>query len=144
MKLTRCALFVALAVVVAGCGSEAYPTAPVSGRVTLDGQPLANAALTFQPIPTADSSIPGPGSGGVTDADGHYTLSVVGTSSRGAVVGKHKVRITMFQKDEADDDRPRKAVKSLVPLRYNSKDTPLAFDVPAGGSQAADFHLTSK
>jgi hypothetical protein len=126
----RLPLLATLALWAAGCGSGQF--APVSGRVTLDDKPLPNAAITFQPVAPKGESTPGPGSGGFTDADGRYTLKVIGPESRGAVVGKHKVRIT-----------PRQKGKPL-PAKYGGKDTILEFDVPAGGTDAADFQLKSK
>jgi hypothetical protein len=131
----------------AGCGGS-YPLAPVSGRVTMDGQPLANAAVTFQPVPTEKGINPGPGSGGFTDADGRYTLKLVSDGSRGAVIGKHIVRITPVPKDgDATEDQqpiepPMKAKRP--PPKSARKDTKLEFDVPPGGTSAADFALTSK
>jgi hypothetical protein len=132
----------ALIVFIAGCGGgQSYSTARVSGRVTLDGQPLANAAVVFQPVAGKDRN-PGPGSGGTTDADGRYTLSVVGTGSRGAVIGKHQVRITLAPEDaDPTDDRPHKHKE--LPAKYNLKTT-LEFTVEPGGTDKADFPLTSK
>jgi hypothetical protein len=124
---------------VMGCGGP-YKFAPISGQVTLNGQPLANASITFQPEASATNNNPGPGSGAFTDADGRYTLKVIGTETRGAVVGKHKVRITLVADADSADDKPKR-VKQL-PGRYNAKTT-LVYDVPAGGSSTADFPLTS-
>src|SRR5262245_61776724 len=76
-----------------GCSSEPFQVAPVSGQVTLDGKPLAHAHVNFKPI-AADTLNPGPGSYGQTDDRGQYTLTVVGLSRGGAVVGKHRVMIT--------------------------------------------------
>jgi hypothetical protein len=137
--LRRVPVLAALAVLSAGCGSESYKTARVSGRVTLNDQPLANAAVMFQPVGAGAN--PGPGSAGVTDADGRYTLLIIGKKTKGAVVGKHKVRITMYQQDDPADDRPRPTKR--LPARYNGKNTELEFDVPAGGSDSADFRLTT-
>ena len=61
-----------------GCGQEPHAIAPVSGRVTLNGKPLPNAGVTFSPMPAGAKVDAGPGSAGVTDADGHYTLKLVG------------------------------------------------------------------
>ena len=64
-----CLLSMVLACALSGCGGGAsYELVPVSGRVTLDGQPLANARVSFQPA--RDQSDPGPGASGVTDAEG--------------------------------------------------------------------------
>jgi hypothetical protein len=142
MMLRRLPLLAALAVCAVGCGGP-HNTVSVSGRVTLDGQPLPKAAVTFQPVLTQGNSNPGPGSGGFTDTDGRYTLKLIGTETRGALVGKHKVRISLVP-PEADpaDDRP-KPFKQL-PAKYSGTNTKLEFEVPAGGTESADFALTSK
>ena len=125
----------------AGCGGLGYKTASVSGRVTLNGEPLANAAVLFQPVAPEGNDNPGPGSAGVTDSEGRYTLTLTGEDARGAVVGKHKVRITLFQKDDSSDDRPK--LYKQIPPKYYGRDTPLEYVVPAAGSASADFQLTS-
>src|SRR5262249_48651873 len=102
-----------------------YSVAPVSGRVTLTGTPLADAAVLFQPVSSDGNENPGPGSTGVTDADGRYTLTLVGKDIKGAVVGKHKVRITMFRKDDSSEDRPKRVKQFQLPARYSDKHTTL-------------------
>jgi len=124
----------------AGCGGP-YKTASVSGRVTLNGKPLANAAVLFQPVATQGDNEPGPGSTGVTDADGHYTLTLIGKKGKGAIIGKHKVRITkMAQESDPSDDRPPPFQQ---PSARRNRETQLEFDVPAGGTDAANFSLSS-
>ena len=66
--------------------------APVSGPSRLNGKPLANASVTFAPLAAAGTMEPGPSSAATTDADGRYTLTLIGKDGRGAVVGKHKVQ----------------------------------------------------
>jgi hypothetical protein len=129
-----------LTALLTGCGGGPYNTARVSGRVTLNGQPLAHAAVTFQPIATHGHLNPGPGSGAFTDSDGRYTLKLIGTETIGAVIGKHEVRITLVPQDSSADDR-QKHSKGL-PARYNKK-TKLEWDVAPGGTDSADFQLTS-
>ncbi|HEV3144277.1 MAG TPA: hypothetical protein VGZ47_10360 [Gemmataceae bacterium] len=126
----------------AGCSREPYRIAPVSGRVTLDGKPLANAAVVFSPLATKDSNDPGPGSGAKTDAAGRFALTIVGKETKGAVVGKHKVRITMIPEVDPNDDRPQRS-KQPLPPRYSGKDTTLEFEVLPSGNNNADFNLTS-
>jgi hypothetical protein len=104
--------------------------------VTLNGQPLENAGVVFQPV--AGVGEQSPSSGGFTDADGRYTLKIVGTESRGAVVGKHKVMITLVDEDPGDD-RPKRARR--IPARYAGKKTVLECDVPPDGRKDADFAL---
>jgi hypothetical protein len=128
-----------------GCGGGPA-VAPVSGTVTMDGKPLANAAVNFQPKASGRDVNPGPGSAGMTDAQGNFTLQVVGTAQNGAVVGRHRVEISAYVRGPGSDsngDRREPAPRNLVPAKYNDHTT-LEFDVPAGGTQAARFDLTSR
>jgi hypothetical protein len=113
----------------------------VSGTVTLDGKPLANALVAFQPMATAGKPNAGMGSTGVTDANGKYTLKTVDTDRSGAVVAKHSVMINMkVEGGELDTLRP--PPKGL-PAKYN-RQSELQFDVQPGGSDAANFDLKSR
>jgi hypothetical protein len=129
-----------LLVVLTGCGGGPYKVAPVSGRVTLNGKPLAKASVSFQPLAEGGKINPGPGSGAFTDSEGRYTLKVDGTDTRGAVIGKHIVRIDLAHEDNSADDRPKRFKR--LPVKYNTK-SKLEYDVPAGGTDSADFQLTS-
>ena len=123
-----------------GCGQEPHAIAPVSGRVTLNGKPLPNAGVTFSPMPAGAKVDAGPGSAGVTDADGHYTLKLVGKPGKGAVIGKHKVSIIMMDDDDPNDDRPKRQRRPQLPAKYNGHTT-LGCDVSSGGTDKADFEL---
>ena len=130
-----------------GCSAQTYKVAPVSGRVTLDGKPLAKAHVHFAPLRSGDNIEPGPTSQGETDADGRYTLSLDNNRSPGAVVGKHKVYIitvdTQVSAGELADAGVKPKRREILPARYN-QETTLTFDVPAGGSDAGNFDLKSK
>ena len=128
--------------VVAGCNS-APGVAPVSGKVTLDGKPVANVHVTFQPLATAGKEDPGVGSYADTDAEGKYTLLTVDADKPGAVAGKHRVECNF--KNTTDDDRePRfRAPAKKLPEKYNVR-SELTFDVPSGGTTEANFDLKSK
>jgi hypothetical protein len=110
----------------------------VSGRVTLNGVPLAKASVMFQPVAEPGGLTPGPSSGGFTDEGGRYTLSLIGKDRRGAVVGRHKVRITLVSEANPADDRPRRMRQ--LPKQFN-RETRLECEVPAGGTDSADFDL---
>ncbi len=136
----------------AGCGSGPV-YAPVSGTVTLDGQPLAGVMVLFQPAAAAGSSdAGGVGSTARTDAQGKYTLAASTPDPRpGALVGRHTVRIATPppagaatgdpDSDAANAPKGAKAFRDPVPPRYNTA-TELSFDVPAKGTDKADFALT--
>lgn len=131
----------------AGCSSE-YPVAPVSGRITMDGQPLAGANVLFQPYhPTGNAQVQleggrGMGSYAVTDDDGRFALKLLENDRTGAAVGHHRVQISIAIDDPADDAGPG-AMANKVPERYWGPDTELTIEVPSAGSTEANFELTS-
>jgi hypothetical protein len=85
--LLRPTLVLVLPIIVfAGCGKDGPQIAPVHGRITLDGQPLASADISFQPTDAKRVSR------GRTDADGRYEL-LYKRGQKGAIVGPHTVRI---------------------------------------------------
>ena len=136
---TRSPLLLVL-VLALGCGDS--KRASVSGTVTLDGKPLPNALVSFQPDGEGQVDA-GPGSTGRTDEKGEYTLQVSG-GGKGAVVGWHKVKISCPVEDgpsNPDEDR-RTPQKDRVPLRYN-RNSALKFEVKPG-SNTADWPLTTK
>lgn len=136
MRRSILSLFPVVTAILAGCGSD--KTAPVSGRITVNGNPLANASVTFAPIGSKDNQEPGPSSAAITDADGRYSLRLIGQEGKGAMIGKHKVRIALQEELDTTTDEPVK-LKQL-PLHYNGQ-TKLEFDVPAGGTESANFDL---
>jgi hypothetical protein len=127
-------------------GCKPYQVAQVAGKVTLDGKPLAKASITFAPMASKGNPAPGPTATGLTDADGRYQL-IFDKNTPGAVVGKCRVYITSVVGDgtveERDGGPPVKRVKDRVPAKYNLN-TELTYDVPAGGSDRANFELTSR
>src|SRR5262245_46077525 len=82
-----------------GCGRTQF--APVSGVVRLNGQPLVGASVSFEPI-LGDKTTYGPGSHGLTDANGQYKLRVSTQDIHGAMVGKHTVRISLEDAPKAN------------------------------------------
>ena len=113
---------------VAGCSSsDAPPLGQVSGTVTLDGQPVADAQLFFVPASGAPSV-------GKTDQKGQYTLAY-DQKLKGAVIGQHTVRITKIGEPGTPND-----TKNLLPEKYNEK-SPLTAEVKAG-QNSLNFQLT--
>lgn len=130
-----------LLVTVLGC-SGGYRFAPVSGIITLNGQPLANADVHFQPVATKDNPNPGPGSHGKTDAAGRYTLRV-DSHQDGAIIGKHRVMVYAYERDPGPQpDAGGRHTRDRVPIRYNER-TQLICDVPDEGKNNADFELST-
>jgi hypothetical protein len=126
-----------------GCGGPKF--AEVSGKVTLNGEPLANATVSFQPIAKRGSIEAGEGSTGKTNEKGKFILKS-STGKSGAQVGEHQVSISALDPKIGErDERPPRGGWPLVdkvPSRYNAK-SELTFHVPRGGTTKADFELTS-
>jgi len=133
-------VIVGLIVCAGGCGGPRV--VPVSGRITLDDKPLANATVIFEPL--SEQKNPGPGSHGKTDADGRFALQLLTQDRQGAIVGWHRVSITAY---EGGDEVPSSGSdmvfrRALLPDEYNA-DTKLKFEVPAAGTAEANFALRS-
>lgn len=147
----RClACFIAL-LILTGCGpgGGSVPTYPVSGKVTLNGAPVAGATVTFSPeqsgIPTAM---------GISDGQGLYKLTTY-TSGDGAGEGSFKVLVYKMSEEDAGPSLPThdptgrgpsaapthsgprgaggKKAASLLPEKYmKASTTPLTKSVQAG------------
>src|SRR6266481_5853627 len=125
---------VLLAALLAGCGGEKLPRlGSVSGIVTMDGQPVTDASVTF------DGAKPGePPSLGKTDSSGKYEL-YYSRGHKGATVGEHVPRISTY--GETGDADNRQLRKETVPSRYNAK-SELKAEVKRG-SNNLNFDLKS-
>jgi hypothetical protein len=66
---------------------------PVSGTVTIDGQPLPHAYVKFMPVPRpGQNPLDGnPGSDAFTDLDGNFTLHQIANDRPGVIVGEHRI-----------------------------------------------------
>ena len=101
----------ALLFVFLGCGSN-EDLASVTGKVTLDGQPLPNALVVFAPTSAGTTSY------GRTSTTGEYEMMFSDTEA-GAWLGENAVRITT--EDVGTGDSP--ASKERVPSVYNARTT---------------------
>jgi len=122
-------LLLAVAAACLGCGgSGPSNVGQISGRVTLDDQPLDGALVTFAPVQ------PGGSTAVVrTDSNGRYASEVE--------VGEHVVSIVTYSAGNPDSDPPRPSVPEKVPVKYNYK-TELKADVKSGSS-TLDWPLKS-
>ncbi|MFH1265855.1 MAG: carboxypeptidase-like regulatory domain-containing protein [Planctomycetota bacterium] len=110
----------------AGCGGagDRPELGQVVGTVTLDGNALAGATVTFQPKQ-------GKSSRGLTDAQGHYELIYL-RDIKGAAIGPHKVMITTATEG---------ALQEKLPARYH-RESELNKEVKVGPN-TIDFPLTN-
>ena len=134
-----------LLVLITGCGEE-RKFAPVTGQVLLDGQPVADVLVHFQPHLEAPKQGQAPDavdSSGVTNAEGKFELRLADTDKPGALVGKHQVRFSDRRATADQDGGPTPmAPKSRFAARYS--DSTQEFEVPAEGTDKANFQLTSR
>lgn len=140
----RLLLFFVLLFTSVGCGGSEFEFAPVAGIVTLDGEPLPNAKVRFEPMSTEETSVVGPGSFGTTDSEGRYELISV-KNDQGAVVGPHVVRIGTLKTrlNPNDLDKVETLAKEVVPRIYNTS-TQLTMYVTEEGTSEANFALTAE
>jgi hypothetical protein len=110
----RSAFLLCLVGLVVGCGGG-REIATVSGKVMLDGQPLADARVNFQP--SGGGRNPGIGSFGKTNAQGEYTLTLIDEKGEGAIVGSHRVMIKATAAGNGDpaDDKQRAGADRVPP-----------------------------
>jgi hypothetical protein len=114
-----------------GCSQRGFELAPVTGTVTMDGEPLPHALVRFLP---QEGTVNRP-STGVTNMDGSYRL-LYSAREEGAIVGPVNVEITT-----GDPEQP-KLYPETIPSKYNIETT-LKRDV-ASGENIFDFDLESK
>ena len=141
--LVVCVLIVLALRVPAGHGMMV----PVSGVVTLDGEPIANIQVLFQPTSgTAADPIFSPGSHGTTNAEGRYKLKW--SDGSGAIYGEHVVTLMykdpnkMSPEDFINEDGSEEPLVFRLPK--NARDGSIRFTVPKGGTDQADFAFRSE
>jgi hypothetical protein len=125
LRRQRYLLCCALVLLAAGCGSQGTRRAPVVGKITLGGQPIAGANVTFVPVEAG-----APSATGTTDQDGKYRLQTLGRGP-GALVGEHRVCVALRVEAPAGKSSDpnylrnkmrRPMGKPLLPERYFDPD----------------------
>jgi len=122
-----------------GCGGGSdVDLVKVSGTVTMNGEPVADAEVLFKPVAGGRLSH------GKTDAEGHYTLEYLPGQS-GAIVGAHQVSVSTYVEPDTDSSDPEKLAgrKETIPAEFNSRTT-LAAELEPAGSTVLDFNLEAE
>ena len=129
----------------AGCGGGG-PTLPVSGIVTLDGEPLANASVTFYPESEVQGVV-----GGVakTGSDGKFVVTGAKGDS-GLAPGKYKVTVSKGVLKTPSGEESVGAVieeidlkDELPPIYSSPSKTVLSYSV-TGDGKPIEIKLDSK
>lgn len=154
--------------VVSGCGDSGPLLIPVTGTLSLDGQPLGFKAVTLLPI----EGTPGHGASGYTDGAGSLTLLAIVPGAirdfKGCPPGRYQVVITepllplteesfrTASQSEVNGEnepavavfmpksQPKRTEKGVIPSIYTSAtSSPLVAEV-AEGSEIINLELNSK
>jgi len=129
--------------IVAGCSPSGPAFAPVNGRLTSQGKPVAEVQVEFWP------DVTGPRSIGMTDADGRYSLTSDDGEHEGAVVGSHKVvLVDLIAYGKVPITKPRDIEKinlksaRIGPQFSNPNQTKLKKEVASGKENTIDLEVT--
>jgi hypothetical protein len=151
-RFTHVLVFTAVGLAAAGCSGsgDELPREPVSGKVTLDGQALADGAIQFMPATSATgekTAVAQPG--GATIKNGQFSIP----RETGLVPGSYNVAINAAERG-AEQTKPagpgtgQKGAKGrvpneLIPAKYNAQ-TVLTVEIKKGGASDLKFDLQSK
>src|SRR6478672_12898555 len=108
-----CIAVFAMLVLACGCSRRPANVVRVKGKVTLGGQPLASAIVTFSPVSEGSSSR------GFTDANGEYVLNH-SPGVDGAAIGEYNVWITTHRDGDPLAKPPIAELPEKVPFKYRS------------------------
>lgn len=118
----RWLLAVGACAIAVGCGTR---TAPLEGKVTFQGMPIAEGTITLEPA----------GKGGVVASP----ISQ-GTFRANAAPGKYRIMFSAYQtaNTPGPDGKPHKI--QYLPSKF-TVDSQIAVDVPREGNKKLDFDL---
>lgn len=135
--LQVCAALSLLAVLAAGCGPKGTDTVKVSGKVTMEGEPISMGTISFV---AADGNTP---SGGGVIKDGAYTAQVPPGEKVVLVIGnKHVGQEREFE--DMPNSPMRDKYEQITPPSYNAAhETSLKASI-TGPKEGLDFALTKK
>lgn len=122
----------ALLILTTGCTGDNYPSMyPVSGVITMDGKPLANAQLGFVPVTDDGEGFSGVGA---AESDEQGRFEVYFAEYTGLPEGSYRVTVELPYFDDADDEggEGSEQVTMMIPSQYETEDTtPLQIQVQA-------------
>lgn len=132
-----------------GCGPGGFDTIPIRGKVTLDGKPLTNARIRYEPV---DES--GRVAWSALDENGEFALTTLHPHD-GALPGEYGVAIMAFEEGSGGRDRERERQpqesglqylpKSRIPEKYlDPAESQLRDTVDGSHPGYREFNLSSK
>jgi len=148
---TELAVFISIFILAVGCTKKSDkwtqgrpPVYPTHGQVLLDGEPVEQATVTFQPVDPA-----GKGGYAVTDAEGMFKAQTFEPGD-GLTEGKHKVKIQKTHLVDRDGKivevvrEPGGIVeKNFLPKKYAKFETSdVEIEVTTDENEIGAFNLT--
>ncbi|MFO7905741.1 MAG: hypothetical protein ACQESR_01330 [Planctomycetota bacterium] len=120
---------------VSGCsnGVDRLPVYPVSGTVTQNGEPVADAQVAFVPVGEGEGEDKGKTATGNTASDGTYELTTY-SAGDGAAAGNYKVKITKISRPPGGDAPPAESGDESVDLTEDESYAP-----PSAGGGEPDW-----
>jgi hypothetical protein len=142
-KTFQCLLLAVCCVLLTACDRGGLERAVVAGKVTYQGQPVADGRIRFVPIKGTKAPM-----WGANIRDGEYEASGRG----GVPVGTHRVEIVAWRtkSDAAETTKSPKSDQIMggapgqqyIPEKYNTKSELEIIIPPGSGEIVRDFDLT--
>ncbi len=141
-----CLVALSMLAVLPAC-SKAIKTEGVTGVITYNGEPLADATVKFIPTDSTGSQ-----SYGKTNEKGEYKLqTLLGAADAGTTPGEYKVTVDCIETyetgnmiEENGGEVAETKARSVIPEKYNNAETSGLTATVNPGDNAIDFDLTDE
>jgi len=141
-----CLVALAMLAVLPAC-SKAIKTEGVTGVITYNGEPLADATVKFIPTDATGSQ-----SYGKTNEKGEYKLqTLLGAADAGTTPGEYKVTVDCIETvetgnmiEENGEEKEETVAESLIPTKYNNAETSGLTATVAPGDNTINFDLSDE
>ncbi len=141
-----CLVALAMLAVLPAC-SKAIKTEGVTGVITYNGEPLADATVKFIPTDATGSQ-----SYGKTNEKGEYKLqTLLGAADAGTTPGEYKVTVDCIETvetgnmiEENGEEKPETVAESLIPAKYNNAETSGLTATVKPGDNTINFDLSDE
>lgn len=134
-SLCPCFLFLVTFVLVSGC-TQGPELGDVTGTISMDGEPVENAYVTFLPMFPEGMELVGK-----TDSQGVFDVKY-SADRNGVPPGKYQILLSTLDDIKEESGRNRK-VPERFPKVYVNNDSPLTFEVKPGPNDVS-FDVSSK
>lgn len=138
MQLLTRWLSIASLVFVLGCGPSGPELGKVSGIITMDGEPVEGAYVTYLPLFPGGIEL---NCARKTDDTGYYEMQF-NADRNGVLLGEHRVLVSTLD-DIKLPTGANKKIPERIPRIYVNEKSPLVLDVKAGDNDGS-FDISSK